>query len=267
MNPATALHEVLSSVASKSTRLDLAWAEVLEAEYGSSEFARRHAEVSQLAADCFRLTDGMSDERRARSLKFASAWWSALVAPLVSWQATQAPAFMPAAEIHHLALLGDVFEEIYPSTEVTPDSTQLAGLRGECERWLQALDTFTSVPLGTRRLLQADLRHLVWLIDRVNLLGVTRVAHESQAVTTQMVMAVQKVSDPTQQADWFARAQTFFSKVAALMLATSLTMTPALYASAQLLEQVNNNIDQVADVLDGPEPPKELPDEAPRETS
>lgn len=45
---------------------------------------------------------------------------------------------MPAAEIHHLVLLGDVVEHIYPPppAEMTPDVSQLAGLAENCERWL-----------------------------------------------------------------------------------------------------------------------------------
>lgn len=235
-----------------------AWAAVLEADYGTSKFAKRHAEAMHLLGEALRLAWFLPDDRYGRHARYAPAWWSALVMPDNAWGSTRASALIGQSDLDHLASLADLLDANLRQTAAVPDETRLEDIKADCQDWLDALPGFTSVPPETRRLLEVDLQHVVWLIDNAAKFGSARAAHEAQAATTAAATAVDLVTDPLQRADWLARSQRLVAKVALFTFTTTASLTPALASSAYMLEQVNNNIDQVADIVDGPEAPGEV---------
>lgn len=258
MNPAAALHDLLKAVIAAEAALPTAWSQVLEAEYGSSRFAKRHAEVMHLLGEALRLAWFLPDDRYGRHARYAPVWWKALVMPDNAWINTRSDALIGQSDLDHLANLGDLLDASLRHTAAVPDETRLEDIKADCQEWLDALPGFTSLPPETRRLLEVDLHHVVWLIDNVGKFGSARAAHEAQAATAAAATATDLVTDPVQRAEWLARSQRLIGKVALFTFTTTASLTPALASSAYMLEQVNNNIDQVADIVDGPEAPSEV---------
>jgi hypothetical protein len=258
MNSAQALHSLLTQLHASGTSITKAWESVLDVKWGSAEFDRRHAESVGLFGDTLRVATSLEPRAHARYLKYADSWWEALIASGSNW--TQAPAskLIEESNLDHLAALGDLLAARLPDTAANPMESEVEDLRTFCMSWVENLGNFKSLSLPLKRMLAADLQHVVWLIDNVGLFGSAAVANASQTAATSVANAVPHVQDLDERSKWVVGATDLVLRVGRFTTATTLAFGLTLQGSAYAFEQLNNNIDQVADVVDGPEAPQHV---------
>lgn len=259
MNPASALHRVLAQVQVQETPLTACWGKVLHAEYGSPDFVRRHAEVMGLLAAALRMAAGLPESARDRNFRYAQQWWSALVMPQHNWPNTGGSASLSPSDLDHLGALGDLLEDRLPHTAANPDDSRLEQLRQTVATLLLDLDEFTSLATPTRRLIRADLMHVLWLIDNVETFGTGRVAEEAQRVTGAVTVASQGVADPEQRQLWVAKASNLFAATSMFVVAVTGSTTVAITGVNEVLDQVQIAQEHVVEIVDGAEANDEDP--------
>lgn len=252
-NSASALHVLLSDFRGISGSPGAAWASVLGANYGSAEFVLRHTEVVGLLREVIKYTDTLSASSQERYSKYQVKWWEAIVAAQ-NGMGTNSPAtLISESEIDHLAGLGEFIENSLASTVAMPGPIDLSELRSLLVEWETVLPGIASLRDESRRVLLAQIQHVIWLIDNSATYGVSRVVAEAQGVTTAVATASPEVTDPGQQASWADRLKRLYVAVCVASTTAFGVATPALEQGARLLEQANQVVEQAADLADGPD--------------
>lgn len=228
-----------------------AWEEALGADYGQVEFCTRHAEVSALLRDALRYLSILPQASNQRYSRYVPAWWSGVISPNSAWNhGGTASSAIDQASLDQLAGFGELLEARLSVTSATPAARQddLTGLRAACVEWLDFLGE-SSVRTQVRDALSAQIAHLIWLIDNVDLFGVSRVAQEGQAVGGAVVMASAEVTDPEERSRWGDLTGGFLRKVAAFTVASQLIFVPALTTAADMTEQAERAVTAIAKVI------------------
>ncbi|WP_405004428.1 hypothetical protein OHV13_08805 [Kitasatospora purpeofusca] len=201
-----------------------AWSSVLGAEYGSGEFAARHAEVCLLLADVTRQIGGLSERSRERLERYVGVWWAAVVQPEFSWgDSSRSPAgALDSSHLDHLESAADIIAATFRGSAAAPIGGGLDQLREQCAHWLGMVedrDNF-ELPEALRDTLANQIRHLGWLIDNVGLVGVSRVSQEAVSVVGSVAQAshVLRSRDEQSESRW---KRSMVSLVAALGLFTT----------------------------------------------
>jgi hypothetical protein len=257
VNPATQLTLILESLrSSDEPTIAAAWAKYLKSDYDSDDFAYAHAEVLLLLRDALRYAFALPKPSRERYLKYSKAWWAACLYPAGDWQKTAPNAIISTSELDHLAGLGDVLEASLVGTMAVPRTDNLEGLKADAEGWVEVLKgTDVGIPEATRRVLRAQIDHIIWLIDSVETYGPTRVAEEAGVFATSLATATPQVPEGAARGEWTARAQDWVAKVSLFTVAVAGPLTLTATATAYSLGSVNDVVDQVGDLIDGPEAP------------
>ncbi|MFJ8430318.1 hypothetical protein ACIQ9P_03335 [Kitasatospora sp. NPDC094019] len=219
------LHLILERVRdSGAENFREAWSSVLGAEYGSGAFAARHAEVCLLLADVTRQIGGLSERSRERLERYVNAWWSAVVQPEFSWgdSARRPAGVLEPSHLDHLESAADIIAATFRGSSAAPTGGGLDQLREQCAHWLGMVedrDNF-ELPEALRDTLANQIRHLVWLIDNVALVGVSRVSQEAVSVVGSVAHAshVLRPRDEQSESRW---KRSMVSLVAALGLFTT----------------------------------------------
>ncbi|MFI8517213.1 hypothetical protein ACIGEZ_05210 [Streptomyces sp. NPDC085481] len=188
------LHEILVRVwESGAHNFRGGWADALGAEWGSSEFARRHAEVAGLLAETIRQVQALPDAQQNRYSRYFPQWWTAVVQPDVSWSDPGRPARVLVTQetLDHLASAADLLKGALQGTSSAPSGANLEGLRESCHSWLDILAEMPEgeLPLSLQEEITAQIRHLLWLIDNAALFGAARIARESSSVVGALAQA------------------------------------------------------------------------------
>lgn len=206
-NDARALHNVLEAVGIGEAAIQNRWVEVLDAQWGTVEFAQRHGEVAVLFNGALTQISSLPDTSRQRFERYAWNWWLALVAPPFPWQANTAMnSVVDPASLDQLGSAADVIEARMHGSLAAPNETNLDDLRGSCQEWIDALVADDELPQALRMNLLQDLRHVTWLIENAKLFGAARVAAAGQAAIGNIVAASDVVSGP-KRGEWVARGK------------------------------------------------------------
>jgi hypothetical protein len=246
---ANALHDVLYDVMhARVQTLAQAWSKILDAQWGSFEFAQRHGEVVCLWSDTVSQINALEYERtRKRMLVYANSWWSALITPSMQWDSVSDVArIISQSDLDQLANLSDLISAQLGGSATAPAGKDLAALRAECEEWMSLLgDSEEITDESFRRTLQAQVSHLLWLIDNANLFGVSRVVQHGDQLTGALIRSSRAQEGKIRNPEKFKRQ--IIKLVAALALVAGVvrnsdTLTGAAEHSVPAIEKVIHEI-------------------------
>jgi len=201
---ARALHDLLEAVKGTGVTINTAWESVLGAKWDSVEFARRHGEVVALLATTVDQIQQLNARQQGRFSTYIPMWWHGVMAPLTQWQAHEAGSIITQDHLNFLDAAADI---ISASVDPEPNvSEKLEALRSDCEGWVDFLVQVPDVPQSLRIDLLLNLKHVIWLIENVDLFGAARVVDGGHRVLGSVFTAAPVVAAPKQSA-WLDRAR------------------------------------------------------------
>lgn len=259
MNAALALHALLERVHSSEANLQNAWGDALDCAYGDQEFVRRFAEVFNLLGEALKAADTLPETQASRYRQHAGDWWSAIVMPQNQWSATTGGSIMNPLVLSQLGSLGDLLEAKYPGTATSPDGADnaLVSLRQSIVDVLASLESHP-LPASVAREIDAQLRHVLWLVDNADKFGSGRVAAEAERGTGAVVIATGRIQDVEKQRAWAQKATALIVSTSLYVSAVAVPMAVAIEGTNRVLDGINHAENTVADILDGPEHPAVL---------
>jgi hypothetical protein len=244
---AHALHDLLAQVRdSGKTSVSSAWAQVLDAQIHTVEFARRHMTVVGLLDSTLRQIEGLPTRSRDRFQPYVNAWWSAVCAPNWQWNSNvDIPNIISNEHLHLLESAGDIIEDKLELSVRSPGGADLAALREQVEEWLRLVEGETDLPLELRRSVLQDFSHLIWLMDNVELFGVAAVAETGQTALGGVALAGAQLPKD-RQPKWREKVAAFAGSL--LMLAGAMDAGRlALESGEDLVGEVVNIVQVDAD--------------------
>lgn len=205
---AHALADLLRAVRAVSPQkgLGVAWAQALEAEYGTVEFDRRHTQCFALLNDTIASIDGLDERKQRRYLRYVNHWWNALVTPTGSWQTAVAAGDVITKEsLDILDGLGDVQESAFVGTSTSPASTDLGELYDACSNLIELIEDSASLSDTLKRRLSAQVDHVRWLIHNVNVFGYSAPLTAAESAMGTVAGASASVKSPEERSEWKTR--------------------------------------------------------------
>ncbi|ROQ68717.1 hypothetical protein EDD93_3194 [Streptomyces sp. 840.1] len=212
MNQSTAphhLHSILTQVRnSGQSQYSEGWAVALEAELGSIEFSKRHAEVVNLLSLTVQQLQALPERSRERFMRYVPAWWNAVIQPKVNWADNGRAATNVASLdiLDHLESAADIISTSLRGSGDAPSGSGLDGISRQCEEWIELILGLDEATIGEplKGQLVSQLRHVIWLIEHVDLFGEARVSGETSRVIGSLVQASGVVAhrDPSSAGKW-----------------------------------------------------------------
>jgi hypothetical protein len=202
------LHDLLEQIRGVGGRsLREAWETALEAEYGSAEFAERHAMVVSLLTETISSLRGLSNQAQERARRYIPAWWAAVVNADQQWgaQGQNLQTLMPQSDLDHLGNVAGLIAERFGRAEFPPVANALAELDAECLSWLEQLRKDTDVPRPVANALIADFEHARWLIANHAAFGEQPIVRQTQSMLAAVATATSQVPVAKQGA-WKGKA-------------------------------------------------------------
>ncbi|MYW19859.1 hypothetical protein GT039_30850 [Streptomyces sp. SID2955] len=188
------LHTLLARVRN-STESTIAgsWSAVLEAEWGTLEFTRRHTEVVALLQLTMQQLVALPERQRIRCERHVSAWWYAVMQPVTNWmdETRLVRSIIDDDKLDHLESTADLISGHLVGSNAAPRSTDLEQMRSTCHEWVDLLTTMdeTEISGPVRDQLISQLRHVIWLVDHAGTFGGARVAEEASTVIGSLAQA------------------------------------------------------------------------------
>ncbi|MFD4554376.1 hypothetical protein ACFWP5_08600 [Streptomyces sp. NPDC058469] len=188
------LHSILARVReSSSVNYASGWAQALDAEWGSLEFAKRHSEVVNLLLDTVVQLNALPERARERSLRYVPSWWIAVVQPQANWtdNGRDSSSIITPDMLDHLEAAADIIAGSLVGSTAAPRSTDLQGISDQCQEWIDLLQSMDDVEISgsVRDELLSQIEHLIWLIDNVHIFGAARVSTEASRVIGSLAQA------------------------------------------------------------------------------
>ncbi|WP_157105978.1 hypothetical protein [Nocardia sienata] len=174
LNPAAGLHSILQKMSqSGAASVQKGWESVLGVQYGTPDFARRHAEVVALVG---RISDRLyampeGNPTRERNLRYLPHWYSAVVYSN-GWNAQGHPA-QNVISVDHLDDLGNFSDILVGRDRDAGDGISddaMARLREGLAKWRELVDEST-LPGQLREQIRGQVDHLEWLLTGVETFG------------------------------------------------------------------------------------------------
>ncbi|MFJ3585275.1 hypothetical protein ACIPPS_24035 [Streptomyces sp. NPDC090127] len=245
------MYEILSRVwGSGAPNFRDGWAVVLEAEWGSDEFARRHAEVAGLLSETIQQILALPEAQRVRYSRYFPQWWTAVVQPDLGWSDIGRPARVLVAQetLDHLASAADLLETAMRGSSAAPSGSNLEELAESCRSWLEILAEMPDSELGSsvRNEIVAQITHLLWLIEHAELFGVARVSREANVVVGSLTQASTMLTGvDAQSGGRWKRA--FLNLVAASVVLTAgaTQLQTAIEAGSGVVKEITQVVDGI----------------------
>ncbi|MGW6392035.1 hypothetical protein ACWFR1_16375 [Streptomyces sp. NPDC055103] len=245
------LHDILVQVwESGAQNFRSGWAEALGVEWGSSEFARRHAEVAGLLAETIQQVHALPETQQYRYSRYFPQWWTAVVQPDLNWADPGRPARVLVTQetLDHLASAADLLQSALGGTCSAPVGSNLETLRDSCGSWLELLAQTPDGELAPslREEIAAQIRHLLWLIDNAFLFGTARISREATSVIGSIAQASTALTgqDPQNGGRWRRGFVTFVA--ASALFATGATqLQTALDAGSGVVQEITQVVESV----------------------
>ncbi len=186
---ARALHDLLKEVVDSPEQTPYhAWVKVFGCAVESSDFARRHAEVMGLLQASISDLRVLTDRERERYEVYLPNWWVAIVLPRTDWAVDVKVIDGPS--LHMLDSLADSVERATNWTGASAAVGNMSALRTAIEQAQFGLDrTASDLPATIRNQIQADLDHVMWLLDNVAAFGEARAIQAARQMTGRMTEA------------------------------------------------------------------------------
>ncbi|MFF1506208.1 hypothetical protein [Streptomyces sp. NPDC058326] len=246
------MHEILSRVQASGARTFRdGWVEVLGADWGTDEFARRHAEVAALLSETIQQIFALPEAQRVRFSRYAPQWWTAVVQPDAGWSDTGRPARVLVAQetLDHLASAADVLEAVMRGTGSAPAGENLQSIAESCHSWLEILDQTSDaeLPSALKSQIVAQITHLLWLIDHAELFGVARVSNETNQVLGSLTQATSLLTGVDAQVGGRWKRAFFGLLTASIVFTAGATqLQTAIEAGSSLAKEIVQVVDDVA---------------------
>lgn len=226
---ARALHNILFEVNKRTGSRSAyhAWQDVVRAEVGSSAFAQAHAEAAALLSEVVEDLWTLEMGPQKRYLQYLPAWWEALVRPRSDW-AQMKTHIIKQVDLDMLGGLADLLET-RASIDGPRNPQASEALTNAVTHILRMIQDGTDIPLPVRDQIVADLKHVLWLLARVETYGMDHA-----------VAAVERVAGRVTAAATRTRSQR--------LKKASVALTAALAISATIttdLETIVENIQSV----------------------
>lgn len=223
------------------------WVKALGANYGSIGFARRHAEAVALLVETIEQLHALPDRARDRSLRYVPQWWRAVVSPDGSWVDTGYPArnAIDDASFDQLEAAADIVAANLPGSTAAPNGADLSILQEQCLEWIHILEGADGQQLavGVKNEILGQLRHIIWLIENVELFGSARVSREASRVIGSLTQASASLGDssPESRSRW---KKAWYGLIAAFIAFTSgaTVVQEAISAGEGVLKEIDGLI-------------------------
>ncbi len=244
------LHLLLSRVRNSSeAQYANGWAQVLGAEWGSVEFAKRHAEVVSLLLSTIEQLNALPERSRDRSLRYVPNWWTAVVHPQVNWtdSGRAADTLISQETLDHLEAAADLIAGSLVGSAAAPRSTELQGIAEQCQEWLELLRDMNDAELGgpIKDRLISQIEHLIWLIENVEVFGGARVADETNRVMGSMVQAAATMNpSPTISSRWQKSWYAFIAVCLAFNLGAPV-LQESIQAGTGLVKEISGVVNEI----------------------
>ncbi|MFI8822307.1 hypothetical protein [Streptomyces sp. NPDC053431] len=245
------LHDILARVwGSGAENFRKGWAAALGAEWGSPEFARRHAEVAGLLAETIQQVQALPEAQQARYSRYFPQWWTAVVQPDVGWTDSGRPARVLVTQetLDHLASAADLLQGALQGTASAPAGSNLDTLKESCSSWLELLEQTPDSELAPslREEIAAQIRHLLWLIENAQLFGIARISRESTSVIGALAQAstVLTGQDPQTGGKW-RRGFVSFIAASALLATGMATVQTAIESGTGVVKEITQVVESV----------------------
>ncbi|WP_405631192.1 hypothetical protein [Streptomyces sp. NBC_01174] len=203
------LHAILSRIqGSNASSYAAGWGLALGAEWGSLEFSKKHSEIVNLLTETVQQLNALPERPRNRYLRYVPSWWTAVIQPVASWTDTNRPAVQIIKQdaLDHLESAADIIAGTLAGSDAAPRSADLVAMKQQCGEWLDLLNEIDELELNgpVRDQLVAQIEHLIWLIDNVEMFGGARVAGEASRVVGSLAQAgaTLTTSDPNTASRW-----------------------------------------------------------------
>ncbi|MFE0353213.1 hypothetical protein ACFW2I_06945 [Streptomyces nigra] len=184
------------------------WALALGAEWGSMEFAKRHAEVVNLMVATIEQLNALPERARERTLRYINAWWNSIVQPQVNWGDTGRPAhgIIKQDMLDHLEAAADIIAGSLVGSTAAPRGVNFDAIADQCREWLDLLQSMEESEISgpVRDGLISQIEHLIWLVENVDLFGGARVASEASRIigTLAQASATMENANPETVSRW-----------------------------------------------------------------
>lgn len=254
-NDANALHRLLEALTEQDKfALHTRWAEVLECEFETPEFARRHAEVVALLNGSIELIAMLPASTAERFDRYVWRWWYAVIAPSHAWPNPVGRGSVLTQEaLDQLASAGELIDSHLGGSTASPRSDNVVALSKHCLEWLGVLEEDDDLPTALRLALLHDLRHVLWLTEHVDLFGVSRAATAAQQAAGGLVLACHHVSHKTRPR-WIARTRSLCGvllELTRLFAATNAAIGEGEHLESTIAQLVAaNDASPAADIVD-----------------
>jgi len=241
------LHILLETVRDTgSVTLATAWAAVLEADFGSEEFVRRHSEVVALLADFLGLVNADPDvRRRARNAEYGAAWWLALVHPTANWEdgsMAQGAGVIQKSDLDMLITIADVLEG--GGDGVGPGAEELDQLRSAVVAVITEIED-AGLPLGLRTQLLHDMDHVIWCLDNCEMFGSGSVQRAAERATGAVIATIPRIPEGGRKS-W---------KQHAMDLIAALTLLSGVNVAGQTaIEATQHTVKMIENMFSGTDP-------------
>ncbi|MFG2671049.1 hypothetical protein [Streptomyces sp. NBC_00342] len=203
------LHAILTRVRdSGKGQYAEGWVAVLGADWDSAEFSKRHAEVVNLLSLTVQQLQALPERSRGRFMRYVPAWWGAVIQPKVNWADNGRAAIQIVGLdlLDHLESAADIISGNLAGSEGAPVGADLSGISRQCQEWVELLLGLNDADLSDslKGQLISQLRHVVWLIEHVDLFGEARVSGEASRVIGSLAQAstVVRNRDPETAGNW-----------------------------------------------------------------
>ncbi|WP_406508466.1 hypothetical protein [Streptomyces sp. NBC_00212] len=242
------LHQVLSRVhASGAQSLREGWSGVLDAEWGSGEFARRHAEVAALLSETMQQVQALPERARLRYSRYFSDWWLAVVQPNSGWTdpGRSANGLITQDILDHLESAADQIDGALAGTSSAPRGSNLQDLKDSCTSWLEILRGAPAgdLPVTLQEGLISQILHLIWLIDNADLFGGSRISREANQVIGSLAQAAVVNRGDVETTGRWKRALLAFIASAALFTTGATELQNAIGAGDGLVKEIGSVVD------------------------
>ncbi|GAA3061974.1 hypothetical protein GCM10017562_29010 [Streptomyces roseofulvus] len=245
------LHDILVQVwQSGAQNFRSGWAKALGVEWGSSEFARRHAEVAGLLAETIQQLHALPEAQQDRYSRYFPQWWTAVVQPDLSWADAGRPARVLVTQetLDHLASAADLLQSVLGGTRSAPVGSNLDGLKESCASWLDLLAQTPDEELApiVREEIAAQIRHLLWLIDNAELFGTARISREATSVIGSIAQASTGLTgQDLQTGGRWRRGFVAFVAASALLATGATQLQTAIEAGSGVVKEISQVVESV----------------------
>lgn len=217
------------------------WAEVLDTERDSDDFALRYAEVVFLAAQTQLVTAELPIANQPRYTRATADWWRLVLGPNNSLSGIPfANEPRDGFAVDQLGALGDLADQrlLQGANAQALTPAGLEWLVEQCEVWYEVVMSTGSLHAEVRDVIGAQIRHLAWLASAHETFGPGPTYRQAANAAAWMHDANRQVRDPEQRSRWKEVAAAVTVLCVTLSGFVTTAVVPVLEAGAETLQQV-----------------------------